>query len=239
MLCSSWIKSFLVSTGSSLCLHIGEVRDGVDMRAEVGFLTWNTLMQWEKEDSCYGQYECHFFSFDTPPLESTLKWVIFTTIACRWFQIVPFLVPFLMQRYKASNYHCVWGKVYLSMKKGKNCQQKACFLKKILKKICLQKHPLVGDTLWGDSLAALLSVGPCEFSSWDVSEWFLQSKPALRNPGSEQCWVSPCCALPPLCCLTCSGWRCNLAVPGVFVKLLLCQAVQTGAVQVWAKITRR
>ncbi|RMB94334.1 hypothetical protein DUI87_29143 [Hirundo rustica rustica] len=51
--------------GSPLCLYTGEAIDGVDMRAEVGFLTRNTPIQGEMEDSCYGQYECQFFSFDT------------------------------------------------------------------------------------------------------------------------------------------------------------------------------
>ncbi|XP_030352908.1 cell surface hyaluronidase-like isoform X5 [Strigops habroptila] len=51
--------------GSPLYLHIGEVIDGVDMRAEVGLLTRNILIQGEMEDSCYGQNQCQFFSFDT------------------------------------------------------------------------------------------------------------------------------------------------------------------------------
>uniref|UniRef100_A0A663N6U5 G8 domain-containing protein n=1 Tax=Athene cunicularia TaxID=194338 RepID=A0A663N6U5_ATHCN len=56
---SGWIK------GSPLYLHIGEVIDGIDMRAEVGLLTRNILIQGEMEDSCYGQNQCQFFSFDT------------------------------------------------------------------------------------------------------------------------------------------------------------------------------
>uniref|UniRef100_A0A6G1RJZ4 Transmembrane protein 2-like n=1 Tax=Hypotaenidia okinawae TaxID=2861861 RepID=A0A6G1RJZ4_9GRUI len=51
--------------GSPLYLHIGEVIDGVDMRAEVGLLTRNILIQGEMEDSCYEQNQCQFFSFDT------------------------------------------------------------------------------------------------------------------------------------------------------------------------------
>uniref|UniRef100_K7FSZ3 hyaluronoglucosaminidase n=1 Tax=Pelodiscus sinensis TaxID=13735 RepID=K7FSZ3_PELSI len=51
--------------GSPLYLHIGEVIDGIDMRAEVGLLTRNILIQGEMEDSCYGQNQCHFFSYDT------------------------------------------------------------------------------------------------------------------------------------------------------------------------------
>uniref|UniRef100_A0A663E590 hyaluronoglucosaminidase n=1 Tax=Aquila chrysaetos chrysaetos TaxID=223781 RepID=A0A663E590_AQUCH len=51
--------------GSPLYLHIGEVIDGIDMRAEVGLLTRNILIQGEMEESCYGQNQCQFFSFDT------------------------------------------------------------------------------------------------------------------------------------------------------------------------------
>lgn len=58
-------KRFLIFTGSPLYLHIGEVIDGIDMRAEVGLLTRNILIQGEMEDSCYGQNQCQFFSFDT------------------------------------------------------------------------------------------------------------------------------------------------------------------------------
>ncbi|XP_068000437.1 cell surface hyaluronidase CEMIP2, partial [Melanerpes formicivorus] len=51
--------------GKPLYLHIGEVIDGIDMRAEVGLLTRNILIQGEMEESCYGQNQCQFFSFDT------------------------------------------------------------------------------------------------------------------------------------------------------------------------------
>uniref|UniRef100_A0A670JWU2 G8 domain-containing protein n=1 Tax=Podarcis muralis TaxID=64176 RepID=A0A670JWU2_PODMU len=51
--------------GSPLYLHMGEIVDGVDMRAEVGLLTRNILIQGEMEDSCYGPNHCQFFSFDT------------------------------------------------------------------------------------------------------------------------------------------------------------------------------
>ncbi|CAI5786847.1 Hyaluronoglucosaminidase [Podarcis lilfordi] len=46
-------------------LHIGEIVDGVDMRAEVGVLTRNILIKGEMEDSCYTGKECQFFHFDT------------------------------------------------------------------------------------------------------------------------------------------------------------------------------
>ncbi|XP_062998722.1 inactive cell surface hyaluronidase CEMIP2-like [Elgaria multicarinata webbii] len=51
--------------GNPLYLHMGEIVDGVDMRAEVGLLTRNILIQGEMEDSCYGPNYCQFFSFDT------------------------------------------------------------------------------------------------------------------------------------------------------------------------------
>uniref|UniRef100_A0A8U7P534 Uncharacterized protein n=1 Tax=Corvus moneduloides TaxID=1196302 RepID=A0A8U7P534_CORMO len=51
--------------GSPLCLHVGEVIDGADMRAEVGLLTRNILIQGEMEDASYGQNRCQFSSFDT------------------------------------------------------------------------------------------------------------------------------------------------------------------------------
>uniref|UniRef100_A0A8D0BWU0 hyaluronoglucosaminidase n=1 Tax=Salvator merianae TaxID=96440 RepID=A0A8D0BWU0_SALMN len=51
--------------GNPLYLHMGEIIDGVDMRAEVGLLTRNILIQGEMEESCYGPNHCQFFSFDT------------------------------------------------------------------------------------------------------------------------------------------------------------------------------
>ncbi|KAL2781357.1 cell surface hyaluronidase isoform b [Daubentonia madagascariensis] len=46
-------------------LHMGEIIDGVDMRAEVGILTRNVVIQGEMEDSCYAENQCHFFDYDT------------------------------------------------------------------------------------------------------------------------------------------------------------------------------
>ncbi|XP_023608124.1 cell surface hyaluronidase isoform X2 [Myotis lucifugus] len=46
-------------------LHMGEIIDGVDMRAEVGILTRNVVIQGEMEDSCYGENQCQFFDYDT------------------------------------------------------------------------------------------------------------------------------------------------------------------------------
>ncbi|XP_025919832.1 cell surface hyaluronidase isoform X2 [Apteryx rowi] len=45
--------------------HMGEVIDGVDMRAEVGVLTRNILIKGETENKCYHGKECQFFSYDT------------------------------------------------------------------------------------------------------------------------------------------------------------------------------
>ncbi|XP_062985400.1 inactive cell surface hyaluronidase CEMIP2 isoform X1 [Elgaria multicarinata webbii] len=45
--------------------HMGEIIDGVDMRAEVGVLTRNILIKGEMEDSCYTGKECQFFNYDT------------------------------------------------------------------------------------------------------------------------------------------------------------------------------
>ncbi|XP_053128836.1 cell surface hyaluronidase-like [Hemicordylus capensis] len=51
--------------GSPLYLHMGEIVDGVDMKAEVGLLTRNIVVQGEMEDECYGPNHCQFFSYDT------------------------------------------------------------------------------------------------------------------------------------------------------------------------------
>ncbi|XP_053558482.1 cell surface hyaluronidase [Bombina bombina] len=45
--------------------HIGEIIDDLDMRAEVGVLTRNILIQGEMEKECYGDNQCQFFSYDT------------------------------------------------------------------------------------------------------------------------------------------------------------------------------
>ncbi|XP_010074308.1 PREDICTED: transmembrane protein 2 isoform X2 [Pterocles gutturalis] len=45
--------------------HVGEVIDGVDMRAEVGVLTRNILIMGETENTCYREKECQFFNYDT------------------------------------------------------------------------------------------------------------------------------------------------------------------------------
>ncbi|XP_064032349.1 inactive cell surface hyaluronidase CEMIP2 isoform X1 [Pogoniulus pusillus] len=45
--------------------HVGEIIDGVDMRAEVGVLTRNILIKGETENTCYREKECQFFNYDT------------------------------------------------------------------------------------------------------------------------------------------------------------------------------
>ncbi|KAJ8006007.1 hypothetical protein DPEC_G00123790 [Dallia pectoralis] len=45
--------------------HIGEIVDGVDMRAEVALLTRNILIYGETQNACYGNNWCQFFGHDT------------------------------------------------------------------------------------------------------------------------------------------------------------------------------
>uniref|UniRef100_A0A3Q1H0Y1 hyaluronoglucosaminidase n=1 Tax=Anabas testudineus TaxID=64144 RepID=A0A3Q1H0Y1_ANATE len=45
--------------------HVGEIIDGVDMRAEVALLSRNILIHGEMEKSCYGNNLCQFYSHDT------------------------------------------------------------------------------------------------------------------------------------------------------------------------------
>uniref|UniRef100_A0A671KK13 hyaluronoglucosaminidase n=1 Tax=Sinocyclocheilus anshuiensis TaxID=1608454 RepID=A0A671KK13_9TELE len=45
--------------------HVGEILDGVDMRAEVALLSRNILIHGEMENSCYGKNQCQYFSYDT------------------------------------------------------------------------------------------------------------------------------------------------------------------------------
>lgn len=45
--------------------HVGEVVDGVDMRAEVALLSRNILIYGEMENSCYGNNMCQFYNHDT------------------------------------------------------------------------------------------------------------------------------------------------------------------------------
>lgn len=57
----------LVPLGKATYLHMGEVVDGIDMRAEVGLLSRNVVVMGEMEQQCY-EYSsklCSFFDFDT------------------------------------------------------------------------------------------------------------------------------------------------------------------------------
>lgn len=45
--------------------HVGEIIDGIDMRAEVALLSRNILIHGEMENSCYGNDGCQFYSHDT------------------------------------------------------------------------------------------------------------------------------------------------------------------------------
>ncbi|KAK7934147.1 hypothetical protein WMY93_005043 [Mugilogobius chulae] len=45
--------------------HVGEILDGIDMRAEVALLSRNILIYGEMENFCYGDNLCQFFNYDT------------------------------------------------------------------------------------------------------------------------------------------------------------------------------
>ncbi|XP_037114733.1 cell surface hyaluronidase [Syngnathus acus] len=51
--------------GKPLYNHVGEITDGVDMRAEVALLSRNILIYGEMENSCYGNNLCQFYGHDT------------------------------------------------------------------------------------------------------------------------------------------------------------------------------
>lgn len=61
------LKLDLVLLGKATYLHVGEVVDGVDMRAEVGLLSRNVVVMGEMEGQCYEYSDklCSFFDFDT------------------------------------------------------------------------------------------------------------------------------------------------------------------------------
>ncbi|TSK53827.1 Cell migration-inducing and hyaluronan-binding protein [Bagarius yarrelli] len=63
--CATCTENQVKVEGKPLFLHMGELVDGVDMRAEVGLLSRNVLIRGEMETSCYGSESCKFFSFDT------------------------------------------------------------------------------------------------------------------------------------------------------------------------------
>ncbi|KAM6105065.1 LOW QUALITY PROTEIN: cell surface hyaluronidase CEMIP2 [Pterocles gutturalis] len=62
--------------------HVGEVIDGVDMRAEVGVLTRNILIMGETENTCYREKECQFFNYDT--FGGHIKIFKFTSVHLSW-----------------------------------------------------------------------------------------------------------------------------------------------------------
>uniref|UniRef100_A0A8C6USK0 hyaluronoglucosaminidase n=1 Tax=Neogobius melanostomus TaxID=47308 RepID=A0A8C6USK0_9GOBI len=45
--------------------HVGEIFDGIDMRAEVALLSRNVIIYGEMENVCYGDNQCQFFNHDT------------------------------------------------------------------------------------------------------------------------------------------------------------------------------
>ncbi|KAM3610535.1 uncharacterized protein V6R79_005289 [Siganus canaliculatus] len=51
--------------GKPLYSHVGEITDGIDMRAEVALLSRNILIHGEMENSCYGNNMCQFYNHDT------------------------------------------------------------------------------------------------------------------------------------------------------------------------------
>lgn len=55
---------YLFYPGKPQYNHVGEIIDGVDMRAEVALLSRNILIYGEMENSCYGKM-CQFYSHDT------------------------------------------------------------------------------------------------------------------------------------------------------------------------------
>lgn len=63
--CPECTSRQIMVTGKAQFLHVGEIMDGIDMRAEVGMLTRNIVIEGEMEDSCYGDNWCQFFKHDT------------------------------------------------------------------------------------------------------------------------------------------------------------------------------
>ncbi|KAK3514507.1 hypothetical protein QTP70_018650 [Hemibagrus guttatus] len=63
--CSHCTKTQLRIQGKPQFTHMGEIVDGVDMRAEVALLSRNILIHGEMEISCYGNNWCQFYAYDT------------------------------------------------------------------------------------------------------------------------------------------------------------------------------
>lgn len=62
LMCVSYVFYILETP---LYFHMGEIIDGLDMRAEVGDLTRNIVIQAEMQKTCYGNNQCQFFNYDT------------------------------------------------------------------------------------------------------------------------------------------------------------------------------
>lgn len=67
-----------VCSGKPQYNHVGEIVDGVDMRAEVALLSRNILVYGEMENQCYGRM-CQFFSHDT--YGGHIKVPLFTSVS--------------------------------------------------------------------------------------------------------------------------------------------------------------
>ncbi|XP_066513496.1 cell surface hyaluronidase-like [Hoplias malabaricus] len=63
--CPHCTKRQVLIQGKPQFTHMGEIVDGVDMRAEVALLSRNILIQGEMERSCYANNWCQYFSHDT------------------------------------------------------------------------------------------------------------------------------------------------------------------------------
>ncbi|XP_076855130.1 cell surface hyaluronidase isoform X2 [Brachyhypopomus gauderio] len=63
--CAHCTKRQVRIQGKPQFTHVGEIVDGVDMRAEVALLSRNILIHGEMENTCYANNKCQFFSYDT------------------------------------------------------------------------------------------------------------------------------------------------------------------------------
>ncbi|MCJ8746697.1 hypothetical protein PDJAM_G00144710 [Pangasius djambal] len=63
--CPHCTKTQLRIQGKPQYTHVGEIVDGVDMRAEVALLSRNILIHGEMEKACYGNNWCQYYTHDT------------------------------------------------------------------------------------------------------------------------------------------------------------------------------
>ncbi|KAJ8414994.1 hypothetical protein AAFF_G00025170 [Aldrovandia affinis] len=63
--CPDCTKNQVRIQGKPQFTHVGEILNGIDMRAEVALLSRNILIQGEMENSCYGENWCQFFGYDS------------------------------------------------------------------------------------------------------------------------------------------------------------------------------